>query len=548
MTEHFGTMTRLTRRKFIWCAGLTGAAAVGRGFTQNNSGESSGVVSQNEALVIRLYDSSGKPLPARALSSVFLFETGQDRNPLPHPRREMALGTVRYFGSPERCGISAILSVDGFGTVRLYADGGGQGYKPGATVDLNLEIARARLAAVEQALENAKRSGVVISPVIEERITKSRALLRQVDGVAGDPSRWVPLAMESLRESLWAGEEVVLARARHVIGRRGWRQGFLFGCNFFGYPAQGEDYALKFERLFNFATLPLYWRNFEPEEGKPRFQRVDVMLTRLERSGIVPKGHPLCWFHRAGCPSWMEGRPFAEWRKQQERRVREIVSRYRGRIRVYDVINEAHDWGNEPGFTADELLEMTRTVAVATRAADPNAIRVINNCSLFGEYVADGATYLGPQNRRLRTPIQYLRAVISAGIDFEAVGLQVYYPGHDMFEIAAMLDRFAALGKPLHITELGVASSTERDERALVKDPGTAYWHGPWSESIQADWVEQFYTICYAHPAVEAITWWDLSDAPGHFWPHGGFLRPDLTPKESYERLMRLITDWRNRT
>ncbi|NLH72995.1 MAG: hypothetical protein GX456_08075 [Verrucomicrobia bacterium] len=49
----------------------------------------------------------------------------------------------------------------------------------------------------------------------------------------------------------------------------------------------------------------------------------------------------------------------------------------------------------------------------------------------------------------------------------------------------------------------------------------------------------------YAHPSVAAITWWDFTDAPGHFWPHGGFLRPDLTPKESYERLQRLITGWR---
>ena len=71
-----------------------------------------------------------------------------------------------------------------------------------------------------------------------------------------------------------------------------------------------------------------------------------------------------------------------------------------------------------------------------------------------------------------------------------------------------------------------------------------AYWHGPRSESIQADWVEQFYTLCYAHPAVKAVTWWDFPDAGGHFWPHGGFVRPDGQPKESYRRLQRLIREW----
>lgn len=538
-------MNSMTRREFVRCAGLVGMGAVGarRGVRAGN--ESVGVVSAEPGLAIRVYDGAGNPHGAGALSALFLFEMSKDRNPLPHPRRRIEDGLVRFVGGPERCGISVILSVDGFGTMRLYADAGGAGYAPGRVVELNRELAHSRLSAVERVMSEGRRSGVVFSSAVEDRLGKARFLLESADKEMKEPRRWVPLAMESLRESLWAGEEVVLARARHAIARRAQRNRFLFGCNFFGYPAQGEDYAVKFERLFNFATLPLYWRNFEPEEGKPRYERVDTMLARLERGRIAAKGHPLCWFHRAGCPAWMEGRPFAEWQRQQERRVREIVSRYRGRIRVYDVINEAHDWGNEPGFSSDELLEMTRVVADATRAADPQAVRVVNNCSLFGEYVADGRTYLGAQNRRLRTPLQYLRAVIGAGIDFDAIGLQVYYPGHDMFEIAAMLDRFAALGKPLHITELGVASSTEPDEHGLIKDPGKAWWHGPWSESIQADWIEQFYTLCYAHPSIEAITWWDFTDAPGHFWPHGGFLRADLTPKESYERLQRLITGWR---
>jgi GH35 family endo-1,4-beta-xylanase len=350
--------------------------------------------------------------------------------------------------------------------------------------------------------------------------------------------------MASLRELLWAGEEVVLGRARQTIARRGPRKGFLFGCNFFGYPEQGEAYAEKFAALFNFATLPLYWRGFEPEEGKPQFGPVDTRLARLERASITAKGHPLCWFHEAGCPTWMQGRSFDQWREGHRRRITEIVNRYRDRIRVYDVINEAHDWGNEPQFSQDQLLEMTRLAADATHAADPKAVRVVNNCCLFGEYVAEGRTYKGKQPRPLRTPLQYLRAVLKANVDFDAVGLQVYYPEHDLFEITRMLDRFAALGKPLHVTELGVSSRADTDEQSMGKEPSHCYWHAPWSESIQADWVEQFYTLCYAHPAVKAVTWWDFSDAGGHFWPHGGFVRPDGQPKESYRRLQRLIREW----
>jgi hypothetical protein len=42
---------------------------------------------------------------------------------------------------------------------------------------------------------------------------------------------------------------------------------------------------------------------------------------------------------------------------------------------------------------------------------------------------------------------------------------------------------------------------------------------------------------------VEAITWWDLADK-GSFIPHGGLLRPDLIPKEGFNRLLSLRNRW----
>ncbi|MCY2951185.1 MAG: endo-1,4-beta-xylanase [Planctomycetota bacterium] len=495
-------------------------------------------------LTVRCYTAKGEPLLASALGALFLFEAAGDRNSLPHPKRELSDGAVRTEVPQQSVGFSHAMAVEGFGNVRMYADAEGRGYRSGQEVILNREFAASRLAVVDSVLAQARTDAISLPDAILTRVQKAKTLLRQGDASRPEPRKAVPLWMQSLRESLWAGEELVLARARHAIARRGPRKGFLFGCNFFGYPAQGEAYAQRFAELFNFATLPLYWRSFEPEEGKPRFARVDEMLGRLEKLGIAAKGHPLCWFHEAGCPTWMAGKSFEQWRQRYRQRITEIVTRYRGRIPVYDVINEAHDWGNDPHFSQEQLLEMTRIAADATHAADPKAVRVVNNCCLFGEYVASQTTYKGKQPRPLRSPLQYLRSVLQAGVQFDAIGLQVYYPEHDMLEISRMLDRFAALGKPLHVTELGVSSSDERDENAHGKEPSKAYWHAPWSETIQADWIEQFYTVCYAHPAVQAVTWWDFADAGGHFWPHGGFLRPDRQPKESFGRLQRLLRQW----
>jgi endo-1,4-beta-xylanase len=494
-------------------------------------------------LVIRGFDKSGQPLSKGWFNSLFLMEAGGDRNPLPHPPREAVDGALRIVAPSVPFGFSFMTSVEGFGTVRLYADNQGKGYRAGQEVVLHRELAACRLRDVEVFVARTRREGHKVAETLKQRLEKARALLRQADAASAEPARMMPLLMQSLCESVWAGEEAVLERARQAITRRGKRKGFLFGCNFFGYPSCGEAYESQFAALFNFATLPLYWASFEPQKGKPGFAPVDQRLEGCGKHQITAKGHPLSWFHEAGCPKWMEGKPYAEWRTELERRITEIVTRYRGRIKVYDVINEAHDWGNVPQFTQEQLLELTKLAADATHAADPAATRVINNCCLLGEYAASGETYRGKQPHALRTPLQYLRAVKGAGIAYDAIGLQVYYPEHDLFEISRMLDRYAALGKPLHVTELGTSSQASRDEISLVKTPTANLWHAPWSENIQADWIEQFYTLCYAHPAVEAITWWDFADR-GHFWPHGGFLRSDMQPKESYQRLLKLRNSW----
>src|ERR671938_200851 len=69
------------------------------------------------------------------------------------------------------------------------------------------------------------------------------------------------------------------------------------------------------------------------------------------------------------------------------------------------------------------------------------------------------------------------------------------------------------------------------------------WWHRPWDAPTQADWAEAFYTLCFAQPEVEAVTWWDFAD-PG-FWPWGGMLDHDEQPKPIYHRLIDLTTQVR---
>jgi hypothetical protein len=66
-------------------------------------------------------------------------------------------------------------------------------------------------------------------------------------------------------------------------------------------------------------------------------------------------------------------------------------------------------------------------------------------------------------------------------------------------------------------------------------------------EAAQAEYAVNFHRVCFAHPAMRAITWWDLGDQ-GSFIPGGGMLREDLSPKPVYEQLKRLIhEEWKTR-
>jgi hypothetical protein len=107
-----------------------------------------------------------------------------------------------------------------------------------------------------------------------------------------------------------------------------------------------------------------------------------------------------------------------------------------------------------------------------------------------------------------------------------------------------MLNRFKRFNKPIHITEMATASVDGLDLASMRPKTTAPGWHGPWSEETQADWVEAIYTLAYSKPEFEAIGWWDLADIGGHFWPHGGLLHADLTPKLAYDRLGELQREW----
>ena len=66
------------------------------------------------------------------------------------------------------------------------------------------------------------------------------------------------------------------------------------------------------------------------------------MVNWLRRAQIIPKGHPLVWFHEIGTPLWLRDKSYPEVKKLVADRVLRITSHYGAKIPYYDIINEAN--------------------------------------------------------------------------------------------------------------------------------------------------------------------------------------------------------------
>jgi hypothetical protein len=491
---------RISRRRFLRGGAMAAAAAA--------AGVSAAETSP-ALLRVRLTAPDGQPLDLTRRHTLTARDLAND--PLPLSVNFVEGGAEVTLGR-EPIALACRLAVPGFGEVYGYADNDGRGYDAPATIDFVAEAAKTRLRRVREAGAGAESEA----------------------GQAATP-------YESLAQGLHEGEKLVLSAARRRIARLpGPRKDFLFGG-----LAPGQNRGPKFERrftaAFNFGAVSWYaWYNVQPESARIDYARMDQSLQWCWKRGITPKGYGYVYLIRGAMPEWLRAWPWEKVLAEYQRVVEQTARRYAGRLPFLEVINEAHDKANLAGYSHEQILELTRAACRAARRGAPEVRRLINHCCLWAEYAR--RPNLG--NARRWSPFRYLSDCVAAGVEFERIGLQLYYPQQDLLEIERMLDRFKKFNRPLHISEMACNSAPGLDAASLRPKELVPGWHGSWSETMQADWVEAIYTLCYSKPEFEGAGWWDLADYGGHFWPHGGLLHQDFTPKESYRRLLSLKNAW----
>jgi endo-1,4-beta-xylanase len=158
-------------------------------------------------------------------------------------------------------------------------------------------------------------------------------------------------------------------------------------------------------------------------EGKWDFAQADRFVDFATKSGLKVVGHCLVWAKDDRTPAWFyrDGEKPASPELLLERMRQHIqteVKRYRGRIAMWDVVNEALDDGKEylrlSGWSKACGEEFIAKAFEYAHAADPDAVLIYND-------------YNNELPAKREKQIRLLRSLLEKKIPVHAVGLQGHY-------------------------------------------------------------------------------------------------------------------------
>lgn len=290
----------------------------------------------------------------------------------------------------------------------------------------------------------------------------------------------------------------------------------------------------------DFVQMPMRWVELEPTEGKYFFRNTDKWIEWAVRHVRIPVvAGPVIDFRPTCVPEWLYiwENDYDTLRELIYEHIKSIVTRYRRTIGRWTVISGVHVNDNFH-FSFDQMMDLTRIAVMLVRKLHPTAKILVEVTQPWGEYYTE--------NRRSLPPILYAEMISQAGVMVDGFGLRVQMgnpaPGQstrDLMAFSAMLDRYAALEKPLSITAVGSPSGTAEAAAAPeLADRRPGFWRDPWDPAVQADWATAAMSIALAKPYVQSVCWHELYDLPQPAeMPRGGLIGVDGTPKPAAERI-----------
>lgn len=407
---------------------------------------------------------------------------------------------------------------------------------------LQVELARGRLMRLSHKIEEWGLIDYEGTEALMQGANDAKELL--IQALQSDaPAKAADLGGQALTQAVQISEAFSQFHAEVFFDRRKTTGGFtrrVFGCSV-ELDRPTELVSKRLAEAVDFVTVPTVWRDIEPNEQSFNWKPLDTWIEALAKQRIPIKCAPLLSFREQHVPDWLYiwEHDFDTIRDLAFEHMRRVINRYGQYVQMWDVISGIHA-NNCFTFNFEQLMEMTRMAAALTKQVASRSVVIIDLIAPWGEYYA--------RNQRTIPPLLYADMAVQSGVSFDAFGLQFQFGGaadsqyvRDMFQISSIIDQFGKLGKPLHITAIQVPSSTkvsaDPDRGGTKKKLDGGSWHAPWSERVQADWLERFLEVSLSKPFMESVSWLGLTDHKSLPSPHGGLLSSGFAPKAAYEKM-----------
>ncbi len=267
----------------------------------------------------------------------------------------------------------------------------------------------------------------------------------------------------------------------------------------------------------------------QPVEGQFNWERADKFVEFGVENNLTITGHTLIWHSQL--PRWFcrdeNGEDVAPdiLKKRMETHIKTVVGRYKGKVKGWDVVNEAiNDDGSfrESAFyriLGPEFIDLAFQYA---HEADPDVELYYNDYSMNKPGKREGVVKL----------IKHLK---SKGIRIDAVGMQSHcgmnFPSID--EYVASIEAFAAIDVKLMITELDITALPRRRQGADISNNMQFQQEmNPYSEglpdSVSVAWnnrMMEFFDIYLKYSdVIDRVTLWGVTDGDSWLnnWPMRG--------------------------
>lgn len=396
----------------------------------------------------------------------------------------------------------------------------------------------------------------------------SRLRMRDVEvqlvNMAGKPLRQVPVEVVQLSHTFPFGD--CNPKMDSIFRKEGAESEYL------------KQYRKVFGSVLNAVNSTCYWterpRNnmAKTEEylGEPLYEGFADTVNWGNAQGMLVKGHPLFWPVDKALPDWLRRYDYSTQLKFLEVRLRQLVGRFKGKVKMWDAVNEmlwepafknmkARQW---PHFESmDNIVEYIGFVLRIVREEDPDATYLLNDYGLEMPWPSELTSNTGEKVTHLLQRNRYLQlmdALYKAGTPPNALGLQGHGKDWQMpADQMAFYSQMGAAGLPIHITEFW--AHTDHLQKAGVRlkaDDGDfvaeAYnnnkapgYSQQQIDDMQAKYVADYLTCAFGHPAIEAFFFWGFMGMAASFKENDS---PSYELKPVYHAVKKLIhEEWNTR-